>query len=39
MVLYLRAREKTYALHIAAEKFPLYCIWNSSNVGLTDDDL
>ena len=34
---YLCAQESPYALHPVSQKFPQSCLWNSSNVRLTDD--
>ena len=34
---YLCARKSPYALHPVSQKFPQRCLWNSSNVRLTDD--
>ena len=34
---YLCARKIPYALHSVSQKFPQRCLWNGSNVRLTDD--
>ena len=34
---YLCARKSPHALHPVSQKFPQHCLWNGSNVRLTDD--